>query len=54
MNHRTGWGDQSAGLHCLRDAAGCLHHRSPLRINGQCQICQLTDPFGTIIGLDGP
>ena len=35
-------------------AAGCTHHRGPLRIDEQRQICQLTDPFGTIIGLDGP
>jgi hypothetical protein len=35
--------------------AGCAHHRGgPLRVDDQRQICQLTDPFGTIIGLDGP
>lgn len=44
-------------LHAARGhllTAGCTHHRGPLRIEGQRQICQLTDPFGTIIGLDGP
>ncbi len=35
-------------------AAGCTHHRSPLRVDEQRQIRQLTDPFRTIIGLDGP
>lgn len=35
-------------------AAGCAHHRGPLRIDERRQICQLTDPFGAIIGLDGP
>lgn len=35
-------------------AAGCTHHRGPLRVDASRQICQLTDPFGTIIGLDGP
>ncbi|HEY9417374.1 MAG TPA: VOC family protein [Pseudonocardia sp.] len=34
--------------------AGCTHHRGPLRIDEHRQICQLTDPFGTIFGLDGP
>jgi predicted enzyme related to lactoylglutathione lyase len=44
-------------LHAAREhllAVGCTHHRGPLRVNAQRQICQLTDPFGTIIGLDGP
>jgi predicted enzyme related to lactoylglutathione lyase len=44
-------------LHTTREhllAAGCTHPRSPLRIDKQRQICQLIDPFGTIIGLDGP
>ncbi len=39
-------------LHAAREhflAADCTHHRSPLRIDEQRQICQLTDPFGTII-----
>lgn len=35
-------------------AAGCTHHRGPLRVDASRQICQLSDPFGTIIGLDGP
>ena len=35
-------------------AAGCTPHRGPLRIDHQRQICQVTDPFGTIVGLDGP
>jgi predicted enzyme related to lactoylglutathione lyase len=34
--------------------AGCTHHRGPLRIDEQRQICQLTDPFGMVFGLDGP
>ena len=34
-------------------AAGCTHHRGPLRIDERRQICQLTDPFGTVFGLDG-
>lgn len=34
--------------------AGCTHHRGPLRIDEYRQICQLTDPFGTVFGLDGP
>ncbi len=44
-------------LHAARKrllAAGATHHRGPLRIDDQRQICQLIDPFGTIIGLDGP
>ncbi|MGH3852630.1 MAG: VOC family protein [Pseudonocardiaceae bacterium] len=34
--------------------AGCTHQRGPLRVDERRQICQLIDPFGTVIGLDGP
>jgi predicted enzyme related to lactoylglutathione lyase len=33
--------------------AGCRAHRGPLRIGPQRQICQLIDPFGNVLGLDG-
>lgn len=35
-------------------AAGCTHHRGPLRISPDRRICQVVDPFGRVIGLDGP
>jgi predicted enzyme related to lactoylglutathione lyase len=35
-------------------AAGCTPHRGTLRVDDERQICQLVDPFGTVIGLDGP
>lgn len=35
-------------------AAGCRPHRGPLRIAADRRICQLTDPFGLVFGLDGP
>ncbi|MEU1628731.1 VOC family protein [Streptomyces sp. NPDC020096] len=34
--------------------AGCTHHRGPIEAEPDRKICQLTDPFGTIFGLDGP
>lgn len=34
--------------------AGRTRHRGPLQVDEQRQISQLTDPFGTIIGVDGP
>ncbi|MCQ4045783.1 VOC family protein [Streptantibioticus rubrisoli] len=34
--------------------AGCTHHRGPIEAEPGRKICQLTDPFGTIIGIDGP
>ena len=34
--------------------AGALHHRGPLEIAPGRRICQVTDPFGMIVGLDGP
>ncbi|HEX2073361.1 MAG TPA: hypothetical protein VHF92_06215 [Geodermatophilus sp.] len=34
--------------------AGAVPHRGPLEIARGRQICQLKDPFGLIIGLDGP
>ncbi|WP_217621369.1 VOC family protein [Streptomyces lunaelactis] len=34
--------------------AGCTHHRGPLDVEPGRRICQLVDPFGTIIGLEGP
>lgn len=35
-------------------AAGCEHHRGPLTIEPGRRIAQVTDPFGTIVGIDGP
>ncbi|WP_434593397.1 VOC family protein [Streptomyces sp. A5-4] len=34
--------------------AGCDHHRGPLLIEPGRRIAQLRDPFGTIIGIEGP
>ena len=34
--------------------AGCTHHRGPLEVGPDRRICQIVDPFGTVIGLDGP
>ncbi len=34
--------------------AGFAHHRGPLQVELGRKICQLTDPFGTVIGLEGP
>ncbi|MFF4082580.1 VOC family protein [Streptomyces sp. NPDC001777] len=34
--------------------AGCTRHRGPLQVDPQKKICQLVDPFGVVIGLDGP
>lgn len=34
--------------------AGCTHHRGPLQVVPGRTICQVVDPFGTVIGLDGP
>lgn len=34
--------------------AGCVHHRGPLDVEEGRRICQLTDPFGTVFGLEGP
>ena len=34
--------------------AGAVHHRGPLQIAQGRRICQLKDPFGVIVGLDGP
>ncbi|MGW8485463.1 VOC family protein [Streptomyces sp. NPDC055886] len=35
-------------------AAGCEHHRGPLEIEPGRRIAQLRDPFGTIVGIEGP
>lgn len=35
-------------------AAGGTHHRGPLRVTEGRRICQIVDPFGTVIGLEGP
>jgi predicted enzyme related to lactoylglutathione lyase len=35
-------------------AAGCEHHRGPLQVEPGRRIAQLRDPFGTVIGIDGP
>ncbi|MCK9931398.1 glyoxalase [Frankia sp. Mgl5] len=34
--------------------AGCRHHRGPLTVTEGRRICQIIDPFGTVIGLEGP
>lgn len=34
--------------------AGCTHHRGPLLVTPGRRICQLTDPYGTVVGLEGP
>jgi predicted enzyme related to lactoylglutathione lyase len=34
--------------------AGATHHRGPLQVTPGHRICQLTDPYGTIVGLEGP
>ncbi|MGW0731876.1 VOC family protein [Streptomyces sp. NPDC002851] len=34
--------------------AGCTHHRGPLQVEPGRKICQVVDPFGVVIGLDGP
>lgn len=44
-------------LDVVRDrllAAGCARHRGPLVVEAGRRICQLTDPFGFVFGLDGP
>lgn len=33
---------------------GATAHRGPLVVDDDRSICQLTDPFGTVFGLDGP
>ncbi|GGY69906.1 hypothetical protein GCM10010326_75250 [Streptomyces xanthochromogenes] len=35
-------------------AAGCEHHRGPLTIEPGRRIAQVRDPFGTIVGIEGP
>ncbi|WP_405712857.1 MULTISPECIES: VOC family protein [unclassified Streptomyces] len=35
-------------------AVGCEHHRGPLAIEPGRRIAQLRDPFGTVIGIEGP
>ena len=45
--------DVTAARQRLLDA-GCTHHRGPLEAGPGRIICQLIDPFGTVIGLDGP
>ncbi|MFJ7197497.1 MULTISPECIES: VOC family protein [unclassified Streptomyces] len=35
-------------------AAGFAHHRGPLTVGPGRRIAQLRDPFGTIIGIEGP
>ena len=35
-------------------ARGATHHRGPLVIDATRSICQLVDPFGNVVGLDGP
>ena len=34
--------------------AGCTHHRGPLQVDPGRKICQVVDPFGVVIGLEGP
>lgn len=35
-------------------SAGCAPHRGPLTVSPDRQICQVLDPFGNVLGLDGP
>jgi hypothetical protein len=35
-------------------AAGCIPVRGPLDVTADRRICQLTDPFGVVFGIDGP
>lgn len=32
--------------------AGAVHHRGPLQVTPGRRICQIVDPFGTVIGLE--
>jgi predicted enzyme related to lactoylglutathione lyase len=34
--------------------AGATHHRGPLQIAPGRRVCQLQDPFGLFVGLEGP
>lgn len=34
--------------------AGCTPLRGPMNVDGDRWICQVTDPFGAVHGLDGP
>ncbi|MFJ8676262.1 VOC family protein [Streptomyces sp. NPDC093589] len=34
--------------------AGCMHHRGPLQVAPGRKIRQVVDPFGLVVGLDGP
>lgn len=34
--------------------AGATPHRGPLVVDDGRTICQLRDPFGNVLGLDGP
>lgn len=45
--------DLSTARQRLLDA-GCTPHRGPLHVEGNRWICQITDPFGAIHGLEGP
>ncbi|MGC5400729.1 VOC family protein [Streptomyces sp. DT20] len=46
--------DDVDGVRARLLEAGCTHHRGPLEIGPGRRICQIVDPFGTVIGLDGP
>lgn len=35
-------------------ALGARPHRGPMRIESDRHICQLVDPWGNLVGLDGP
>ncbi|WP_261561968.1 VOC family protein [Frankia tisae] len=35
-------------------SAGCVHHRGPLLVAEGRRIAQVVDPFGTIVGVEGP
>jgi len=45
--------DLDAARRHLLDA-GATHHRGPLQVTPGRRICQLSDPYGTIVGLEGP
>jgi len=36
------------------EAAGARRHRGPIRVDPTRRIAQVTDPFGVVMGIDGP
>jgi ribosomal protein S18 acetylase RimI-like enzyme/predicted enzyme related to lactoylglutathione lyase len=47
------WTDDFAGTLSHALGLGAQLHRGPISISGQRQICQIMDPFGNVIGLEG-